>query len=49
MIYTQMKGIYTGEIYIAKNQNINNFINGIMQQSESFRTFLINYAIKDFK
>ena len=48
MLYTQMKGIYSGEIYKAKNQNINNFINNKKQQSESFRKFLIKFAIKDF-
>ena len=43
-----MKGIYTGEIYNTKNQNINNFIDSIKQQSESFRTFLIKFAMEDF-
>jgi hypothetical protein len=43
-----MKGIYTGEIYRARNQTINNFINSIKQQSESFRTFLIKFAIDEF-
>ena len=47
-LYTQMKGIYTGEIYRARNQTINNFINSIKQQPESFRTFLIKFAIEDF-
>ena len=49
MLYTQMKGIYTGEIYRARNQTINNFINSIKQQPESFRTFLIKFAIEDFE
>ena len=44
-----MKGIYTGEIYRARNQTINNFINSIKQQPESFRTFLIKFAIEDFE
>ena len=43
-----MKGIYTGEIYNTKNQNINNFIDSIKQQSYSFRTFLIKFAVEDF-
>jgi hypothetical protein len=43
-----MKGIYTGEIYRAKNQKINNFINSIKQQSESFRTFLIKFTLEDY-
>jgi uncharacterized protein YegP (UPF0339 family) len=48
ILYTDMKGIYTGEIYNSRNQTINNFINSIKQQSESFRTFLIKLTIKDF-
>ena len=47
-LYTEMKGIYTGEIYKAKNQKINNFINSIKQESDSFRTFLIKFAVEDF-
>ena len=47
-LYTQMKGIYTGEIYTARNQKINNFINSIKQQTESFRTFLINLTMEEF-
>ena len=47
-LYTEMKGINTGEIYKTKNQNINNFIDSIKQQSDSFRTFLIKFAMEDF-
>jgi hypothetical protein len=47
-LYAQMKGIYTGEIYRAKNQKINNFINSIKQQSERFRTFLIKFTLEDY-
>jgi hypothetical protein len=47
-LFTKMKGIYTGEIYTAKNQKINNFMNSIKQQSESFRTFLIKFTLDDF-
>ena len=47
-LYTHMKGIYTGEIYRARNQTINNFINNVKQQSESFRTFLIKFTIQEF-
>ena len=47
-LYTVMKGIYTGEIYTAKNQKINNFINSFKQQSYSFRTFLIKFVVEDF-
>jgi len=36
-LYTEMKGIHTGEIYRPRNQTINNFINSIKQQSESFK------------
>ena len=43
-----MEGTYTGKAYEAINQNIKNFINSINQKSESFRTFLVNYAITDF-
>ena len=48
MLYTQMKGISTGEIYKVKNQKINDFINSTKQQSDSFRTFLIKFAVEDF-
>ena len=48
MLYTQMKGISTGEIYKVKNQKINDFINSTKQQSDSFRTFLIKFAVGDF-
>ena len=47
-LFTKMKGIYTGEIYTAKNQKINNFMNSIKQQSDSFRTFLIKFTLDDF-
>jgi hypothetical protein len=43
-----MKGIYTGEIYKSRNQTINNFINSIKHQSESFRTFLIKFTLEEF-
>ena len=43
-----IEDIYTGKSYYPKNQLLKNFINIMEQQSESFRSFLINIAIKDF-
>jgi len=47
-LYTHMNSIYTGEIYRARNQTINNFINSIKRHSESFRTFLIKFTLEEF-
>ena len=48
MLYYSMQDIYEGKAYVSKNQKINNFIKSIKQQSESFRTFLIKFAVGDF-
>jgi hypothetical protein len=48
-LYADIEGIYTGTIYTTKNNNINAFISNPKQQSESFRTFLIKFAIEDYK
>ncbi len=47
-IYFDIENIYTGKFYYPKNQKLNNFINSLKKQSESFRTFLINFAIDEF-
>ena len=47
-IYFDIEDIYTGKSYYPKNLLLKNFINSIKQQSESFRSFLIDFAIKDF-
>ena len=44
-LYADMQGIYTGESYHAKNEKIIGFIK---QRTESFRSFLIKWAIEDF-
>jgi hypothetical protein len=38
-IYFDIENIYTGKFYYLKNQKLNNFINSLRQQSESFRSF----------
>ena len=48
LLYAEIESIYTGEIYETKNAEINAFINNIKKQSESFRTFLINFAMEDY-
>jgi len=48
LLYADIEGIYTGEKYKAKNSNITAFISSPKQQSESFRTFLINFAMQDY-
>jgi hypothetical protein len=45
---SENEDIYTGKSYYPKNQLLKNFIDIMEQQSESFRSFLINFAIKDF-
>ena len=47
-IYFDIEDIYTGKSYYPKNQILNFFINYEKKQSESFRSFLINFAITDF-
>jgi len=47
-IYFDIENIYTGKYYFTKNQTLNNFINNPKKQSESFRTFLIKFAIDEF-
>jgi hypothetical protein len=47
-IYFDIEDIYTGKSYYPKNLLLKNFINSIKQQSESFRSFLIDFVIKDF-
>jgi hypothetical protein len=47
-IYFDIEDIYTGNYYFPKNQKLNNFKNSPKKQSESFRTFLINFAIDEF-
>ena len=47
-IYFDIEDIYTGKNYSIKNQKLNNFVNNPKKQSESFRTFLINFAIDEF-
>jgi hypothetical protein len=49
LLYADIEGIYTGNIYKTKNTKINEFINSLKQQSESFRTFLIKFAMEDYK
>jgi uncharacterized protein YegP (UPF0339 family) len=49
LLYADIEGIYTGNIYKSKNTEINKFINSLKQQSESFRTFLIKFAMEDYK
>ena len=49
LLYADIEGIYTGSIYKTKNTDINAFINNIKPQSESFRTFLIKFAMEDYK
>jgi len=50
-LYEELHSIYTGEKYresVKNNITLINFINNIKEQSESFRTFLINTAITDY-
>jgi hypothetical protein len=47
-IYFDIENIYTGKFYYPKNQTLNNFINSLKKQSESFRTFLVKFAIDEF-
>jgi hypothetical protein len=49
LLYADIEGIYTGNIYKTKNYDINAFINSLKQQSQSFRTFLIKFAMEDYK
>jgi alpha-amylase/alpha-mannosidase (GH57 family) len=49
LLYADIEGIYTGHIYKSKNIKINEFINNPKQQSQSFRTFLIKFAMEDYK
>jgi hypothetical protein len=49
LLYADIERIYTGNIYKTKNTDINAFINSLKQQSQSFRTFLIKFAMEDYK
>jgi hypothetical protein len=49
LLSADIEGIYTGNIYNTKNIEINAFIKNIKQQSQSFRTFLIKFAMEDYK
>jgi hypothetical protein len=48
-LYEEIEGIYTGNIYNKKNKDITAFVNNPKQQSQSFRTFLIKFAMEDYK
>jgi translation elongation factor EF-1beta len=49
LLYADIEGIYTGTIYHTKNKDITAFVNNPKQQSQSFRTFLIKFAMEDYK
>jgi asparagine N-glycosylation enzyme membrane subunit Stt3 len=49
LLYADIEGIYTGHIYKSIDIKINEFINNPKQQSQSFRTFLIKFAMEDYK
>jgi len=48
-LYADIECIYTGHIYKTRNTQINEFINSLKQQSQSFSTFLIKFAMEDYK